>query len=67
MRAPTEEGGGMSGGPESLIQVDDKLPQQGGEEPAIIPVGENNNIDPAILKAMGQPDNGIIRVFSFLR
>lgn len=46
----------MSAGPESLLQVDGNI--QPAEEPPIIPVGENNNIDPAILKAMGDPNNG---------
>lgn len=51
----------MSAGPESLLQVDGNIQpadSKGEEEPPIIPMGENNNIDPAILKAMGDPNNG---------
>ncbi|XP_063610007.1 TRAF3-interacting protein 1-like isoform X2 [Penaeus indicus] len=55
LRNAADDSANMSAGPESLLQVDGTI--QPTEEPPIIPVGENNNIDPAILKAMGDPNN----------
>ncbi|XP_042889792.1 TRAF3-interacting protein 1-like isoform X2 [Penaeus japonicus] len=56
LRNAADDSGNTSAGPESLLQVDGSL-QPEGEGSPIIPVGENNNIDPAILKAMGDPNN----------
>lgn len=57
----TEKGLMVSAEPESLLQMESGMQEKKVEEPPVIShtlVTENNNIDPAILKAMGPPDNG---------